>query len=526
LRSTRYKKIINCRLVNSREHSALHDIEIDKGKITNVVRHAKSTLTSSQEDYDAKGNLVIPAFIDCHCHLFALGEKAEEVDLRNCISIEEMLERIRNFVRSSSLPSQNSDRWVFGRGWDQERFEDKRFPNRHDIDAGVGRFPAVMTRVCGHIAVANTLAMKFFESRGNLQKFDRALVPKESSGNPSGIIKENALASCWLEIPKPSISQLEKHFLLGQAEALRYGLCAVHCILDNFDQLRAIIRLDKEKRIELKLLSFLPIDALPYIEKMSPRRRKEILKGLHYHVLGFKIFTDGSLGARTAALSEDYSDDQGNSGILNYSDDKLVDYAKRVKRLGMILATHAIGDRAVEQTVRCFAEAGIRKRHGFRIEHASIIRHDLFGLFSNVIISIQPMFSASDFWINERIGEDGSRRLAYPFKTLREHALLVVGGSDSPVESIDPLTGIGAATSNRINTIESLPLKNALELYTKCAAKLSPLTKNSGIISKGRDCDIVVFKADHWTEVENLSVEQLFIDGVAIPSLQRLIASE
>ncbi len=518
MNSGRLRRIINCRLVNDRKDNILHDIWINNnGKISSISRHPKSTPASSQRDYDAKGNLVLPAFIDCHCHLFALGEKREEVDLRNCSSIEEMLERIGNFAHLLSLSrSRNAERWVFGRGWDQERFQEKRLPNRHDLDSAVDAFPAIMTRVCGHIAVANTAALKFFETRGNFQKFDHELVPRETLGNPTGIIKENALNSCWSEIPKPSISQLQMQFLRGQSEALRFGLSSIHCILDGFDQLYAIKLLDKKRKVKLKLSLFLPIDVLGDVERMPQTGRKQILKGLRYQVIGFKVFTDGSLGARTAALSEDYSDDPGNSGTLNYSDDKLVDYAKRVKRLGMTLATHAIGDRAVEQTVRCYMKAGIKKSDAFRIEHASIVRCELLDLLSDVILSVQPMFSTSDFWINGRIGRDRSKRIAYPFKALRKQASLVVGGSDAPVESIDPVTGIRAAMNNRVDPSESLTLKDALELYTECAAVLSPLTKNSGIIRKGKDCNLVVIKPNYLTDFENPNVKQLFIDGKTI----------
>jgi predicted amidohydrolase YtcJ len=513
MKSQRYRWIVNCRL-HDRPENNLYHIEIKKGKISYIQRSIKSKNNHGPKNYNANGRLVLPAFIDCHCHLFVLAKKYQEVDLSGSKSIHELQERIRNFVPSTSKYG-GFESWIFGRGWDQEKFEEKRYPTRHDIDSAVNRFPAIMTRVCGHIAVANTSALEFFKERGNLSKFDSDLVPKDSFGQPTGIIKERALSSCWSEIPKPSISQLEKQFMKAQREALRFGLYSVHCILNDVDQLSAIQRLDKRGKIRLKLNLLLPIDTLSQVEKMNSDERKKFLRGLHYQVLGFKIFTDGSLGARTAALSKDYADDPGNMGMLNYPDEKLIEYARRVKDLGLIAATHAIGDRAVEQTLRCYARAGIKKTDGFRVEHASIVRLDLLRSLSGAILSVQPMFSTSDFWITERIGRDRSARLAYPFKTLRDYTL-IVGGSDSPVESLDPVSGIRAAIRNRTDESESLSVDESLELYTKNAAVLSPLTKNSGVIGKGKNCDVVVVKSATLRDIETLSVHQLFIDGIAI----------
>lgn len=514
LKSDFESRIVNCRLYNQVKAEYLYDIVVKRGKISKIVRHVNRIPRASSMDYDAQGNLILPAFIDCHCHLFSLGEQSEEVDLRNCTSVDEMLQRIKSFVQSIR-PSKRAHSWLFGRGWDQDRFSEKRLPTKHDLDSVENTLPMVMTRVCGHIAVVNSAALNYFESRGVFTHLDSNLVPIESTGLPNGVIKEVALARCWSVIPRQTVLQLESQYLRAQAEALKYGLSGAHCILDNFDELETIRRLDKKRKIKLKLSLFLSIDELDRVEKMPSSRRKEIFIGDSYRVIGFKLFTDGSLGARTAALSQDYSDDPGNKGLLNYPDDIVTEYAKRVKNLGLILATHAIGDRAVEQTINGYIKAKIRKKDGFRIEHCSIVRPELLPRLSRAILSIQPMFAISDYWLKDRIGRSSMRRTGYSFKTLKKHTL-VVGGSDAPVESINPLTGISAAINNRSDPDESLSMSEALDLYTRKAAMLSPLTKNSGAIKKGRNCDLVIVDSSDFTNIERLKVKQLYINGIPI----------
>ncbi|MDH2901440.1 MAG: amidohydrolase, partial [archaeon] len=501
--------IRNCRILSPSGKTRIVDLASSHGKIVSIAR-SRIDHRKKLNEYNAKGKLVLPAFTDCHCHLFSLAEQASEVQLRDCKSIREMQNRIEEYIRTQS-PSQKSG-WIYGRGWDQDLFAERRLPSKTDLDAITDVTPIVMTRICGHIAVMNSKALDFFVKKGAFLNLSEELVPRDARGEFSGIVEETALTNCWARIPKPSLEDLQRLFLKGQSEALHYGLSGVHCILDDLDQLDAIRKLDTKGKIKLRVGLFLPIYALQTIEQTKVNQRKNLLIGKKVRVIGFKLFADGSLGARTAALNQDYSDDPGNKGVLNYSDDQIIDYAKRAKRLNLVLASHAIGDRAVEQVAKAYKKAAVTSKDHFRIEHCSIVRPQEISNLSGIVLSVQPMFATSDFWLNKRIGNSKSKRVGYIFRTLARKNVLL-GGSDAPVESINPLTGIAAAIDNQANPKESLSIIQAIQIYTKNAAKLSPFTQSSGTIEVGKECNVVVLDVDNLASIAKSRVTDLFIEG-------------
>jgi predicted amidohydrolase YtcJ len=503
----------NCRILWKPNGTKIVDIGISKGKIISIRKSRAVPKKGTGAGYDAEGKIVLPSFIDCHCHLFSLAEQDEEIDLRGSKSIEEMQDRIRKYMLVKA-PVATQD-WVFGRGWDQDLFKEKRFPSKEDLDSVVDSIPLVLTRICGHIAVMNSRALEFFKSKGAFSGTSNELVPLDIGDNFIGIVKENALTNCWRALPKVKIEHLERLFLKAQTQALHFGLSGVHCILNDLDQLDAIRRLALAGKLRLRLTLFLPIDSIGKVERMRSRQRSRFLRGKSFQVAGFKLFADGSLGARTAALNEDYSDDPGNKGILNYAEEQIIDYAKRAKKLDLILATHAIGDKAVEQVARAYKKAGISPKDHFRIEHCSVVRLQKIRDLSGIILSVQPMFAVSDFWLKNRIGGLSSKRVGYCLRTLSKRNLLI-GGSDAPVESLNPLTGIRAALHNIADPRESLSLLKAIEMYTKGAAIASKLTRKSGSIGIGRSCDVVVLNVKDPSTIPESQVVDLFIDGKRI----------
>lgn len=513
------KIISNCLIINGSGQLERCDIHISKGEIKRLDRSmfAVSRPGQAHEKIDAEGRIVLPGFVDCHCHLFSLAESFEEVNLIGASSIKEMQERIRAF----SEGRRSKVKWILGRGWDQEKLSERRFPSRHDLDAASPDSNVIMTRICGHVAVLNSRAIEFFTARGALGKdAPDALVPRETPGAPSGIVKESELTKCWSLLPKQRSGDLERLFLRAQEEALRFGLTGVHCILDNLDQLHAIRKLDRLGKVMLKLSLFIPIGSLPEIESMTRLERMSLFHGKRFRVLGFKAFADGSLGARTAALTEDYSDEPGNKGVLYYSDREMKDYAKRVKKLGLVLATHAIGDRAVEQTLRAYEDAGIVRADGFRIEHCSILTPALLNRLSRVVVCVQPSFATSDYWLRERIGNKRSLRFGYGFRSL-SRVTLVVGSSDAPVESLSPLDGIASAISNHADQTESLSINEAIKLYTVARAGISPVTNGSGLMQEGSACDVVMLESSRISDIPTSRVIRTFIDGVEMKPRRR-----
>lgn len=453
---------------------------------------------------DAKGNLVLPGLIDCHSHLFSLAEKEDEVDLRDCKSISEMQERIAQFLSRKQL---GKAEWILGRGWDQDLFEEKRIPSKEDIDKVLPDNPSVMTRICGHIAVVNSKAL---ESLKFLSRQPEELVPRAGE-SPIGIVKEGALDKIWKAVPSLTRNQLATSMERVLKQALQFGMVAAHCILSSNwkEELAAIRILDKEGKLEIALSFFLPTEAIDEVEKMTKKER-DLLNGQSFCVLGFKAFADGSLGARTAALIIPYSDDPNNSGILLYTEEELAAIAKRVKKLRMILATHAIGDRAVEQVLNAYRKACIKEKDNFRIEHCSVVNKRFLRRLSGVILSVQPSFATSDYWIPNRLGS-AEERIAYPLKTLNKLAL-IVGGSDSPVEDLNPLKGICSATQNPLS-IERLDLKQAVHIYSSNTANLSPLTRRYGRIAAGFQSNLIVLDTSDREQFCKAKPQQILHKG-------------
>jgi predicted amidohydrolase YtcJ len=267
----------------------------------------------------------------------------------------------------------------------------------------------------------------------------------------------------------------------------------------------------------VKLSLLLPVSAIEELERGAidegEKESDTLLHGSNHAVIGFKLFSDGSLGARTAALLDPYSDDPGNRGILYLGREKIAEIAARVKKLGLVLATHAIGDRAIQEVVEGYRLARVKKSDGFRIEHCSVMNQRQIRSLGEVTVSIQPSFATSDYWIKERLGRNRKKRVAYPLKSLlRVKGHYLIGGSDAPVESLNPLRGVLSATRNPLSG-ESLSLREGLSIYTSSASDKSPLTRLGGVISRRRDCDLVILDCVEERHLCSSKVSALFLGG-------------
>jgi predicted amidohydrolase YtcJ len=244
--------------------------------------------------------------------------------------------------------------------------------------------------------------------------------------------------------------------------------------------------------------------------------------GNHMVKIGFvKIFADGSLGARTAALNEPYSDKPDTNGVMRYTQNELNRLIFKAHKAGLQLGVHAIGDRAVEAVLKAF-EAALkrvpRKNHRHRIEHCSVLNPKLIKRMKRITIiaSVQPHFVFSDFWVTDRLGK-ARARWVYPFKTLMQEGLVCAAGSDCPVEPISPLLGIWAATTRKNYPEESLMVEEALKMYTMNAAYASFDEKHKGTIEKGKLADLTLLSDNprgvSKEKIKDVSVKMVIVDG-------------
>lgn len=490
-------------------------VAVRNGKIVAVGSNGeiRRYIGEKTEVVDAEGKMVIPGLVDCHVHMTGFGQFLEAVDLRDAVSIKEMQRRLKE--RAEKSPEGG---WILGGRWDQERFAEKRYPTRWDLDAAVEDKPVFLVRVCGHVGVANSRALELAGITKETAIQGGKVELDEASGEPNGILRENALEIVWKTVPRPNVKDLELTCLRACEMAVQAGLTCVHWILGSAEELRIIQKLYLEKKLPLRVYLGVPVMFLDEVVTLGLATGfgSDMVK------IGFvKILADGSLGGRTAALKEPYADDPETSGMMLYTQRELNRLILKAHESGLQLAVHAIGDRAMESVLEAFEEAlrkKPRKDHRHRIEHCSVVTPDMISRMKRLglIASVQPHFVVSDFWVVDRLGRTRARWV-YPFNSLMKEGLTVVAGSDSPVEPINPILGIWAAASRKDFTEESLRVEDALKAYSVNAAYASFDEEKRGTIEAGKYADLAILSDNLLkvppSEIKNVKVEMAIVDG-------------
>jgi len=462
---------------------------------------------------DAKNNTVVPGLNECHAHMVSFGQSLQNLDLRDAKSIPEIQSRLRKYAEKNS-----EKKWILGGRWDQEKFAEKRYPTRWDLDAAVSDRPVFLIRVCGHIGVANSKALQIAGIIGKtLIQGEKANAGAHNEKH-DGLLRENALGPVWHAVPKPSQIELEQACILACKKAVEAGLTCVHWIAGSAQEIDVIHRLYSSKILPLRIILGIPVGGLDSLTKSGIRTGF----GNEFVKIGFiKILSDGSLGARTAALAEPYSDKPDTCGMMLYKEEKLSELVEESHKAGLQLAIHAIGDRAVEVVLNAYEKALKKypsKNHRHRIEHASVLNPNLIRRMKRLrlIASVQPHFVASDFWLVDRVGE-ARACWVYPLKTLMHEGITVVSGSDCPVEPISPILGIWAATTRKIVPQENLTVEEALKTYTSNAAFASFDEDKRGTIEPGKLADLTILSNDPFSvtpsSIKQIKVRMTIVNG-------------
>ncbi len=475
---------------------------------------------------NGRGRIVLPGLIDCHNHLIHYGVLLNKLNLRGVQSIEELKSQVRKRA-AQTLPAA----WIQGRGWDQDRLREKRYPDRFDLDEASGENPVALTRICGHILVANSLALRTAGITESTPDPPGGVIDRNpATGEPTGILRENATDLLWSAVPSPSEPEYEKAALAAMKDANRVGLTSVHCIINTAEELRVLQKLRNSGRLTVRFY------VLIQAENLDAFRMLGLQTGFGddwVRVGSLKVFADGSLGARTAAVNAPYNDDPSTSGIAIYSQEKLNNVATAAQNSGLQLAVHAIGDRAVSMALEAIKSAlknagreqsASRNPLRHRIEHASVLNPDLIcGIAeAGVVASVQPHFVVSDYWVEDRLGSERAR-YTYPFKSLIRAGVRTVGSSDCPVEPLSPLLGVQAAVERSgKNPEQKLSITEALGLYTREAAYASFEEDIKGTIETGKLADLVMLSRDprkvRTTRIGAVKVEMTIVGGEIVYS--------
>ncbi len=453
--------------------------------------------------HDLHGKTVVPGFHDCHLHLLWFGKLLTGlVDLAGAQSIDEILSRASTFASRTTG-------WIRGFGFDQDKLAERRFPTRIDLDRISITRPIILSRVCGHAAVANSAAIAL------LTREERA-----QGDAASGLYTESAIRAFYDRIPEADDETLERALLAACDAALRTGITSVQTMLDTPDQLKVYTRLkNRMGRLPIRVV------AMPPEAAAETLFRHGIVTGFGDEWLrlgGAKFFSDGSLGARTALLSAPYADDPSAIGQRIYPDRSLHDRVRAVAAMGFQIVVHAIGDQALRETIDAIEGAldgadNCTARH--RIEHASVCPPEQLERLAKLEIAttLQPQFVTSDVWTGERLGA-ARRGWAYPFASMVRAGVPVGLSSDCPVEKLDAFACLAAAIGrHEWSPDETLTPLEALRGYTLGSAYCGRRERELGSLAVGKHADFVLLSDDPRSipagEIRKMRAERVFVAG-------------
>lgn len=454
---------------------------------------------------DLQGRLLVPGFNDAHIHFYEGGARLSGVQLRDARSEAELRERIGQFA--SKLPKGT---WITGGDWDHENFSPVRLPTRWLIDPVTAEHPVFVSRLDGHMGLANSLALKLAGITRETPDPPGGLIVRDQKGEPTGVLKDTAMDAVWRVIPPPGPTEIEKAVRAAMRHANRHGITSVHDVSASPEVLAVYQKLQASGELTVRIYGLQPLQSWQRLAAVGIRAGFGSDK---LRIGGLKGFADGSLGSGTAWFFEPYLDEPGNRGLPSgdlVSPERMREDLRGADAAGLQLAIHAIGDRAnsvvLEQFEAVVKANGPRDRR-LRIEHAQHLRpQDMARLARlGVIASMQPYHAIDDGrWAERRIGLERAKS-TYAFRSLLDVGVRLAFGSDWFVAPIDPIQGIYAAVTRR--TLdgkhpdgwipqERIRVAQAIAAYTLGGAYASFEEKQKGSIEPGKAADLVALSED------------------------------
>ena len=472
---------------------------IDDGKVVSLNPNPNNADTV----IDGQGNYLLPGLIDAHGHLLGLGANLLEVNLRDSTSAEDAVKSVQEYVFAN--PNQA---WITGRGWNQELWSDKAFPTAADLDSAIKNKPVWLTRVDGHAGWANSKALELAGITPDTPSPAGGLIAKDSEGNLTGIVIDNAMALIEKHIPKADATVYSNQLNAAGQHLLSLGITSMHDA--GVDQ--SVYEFYLAQAAQSKL----PLRVYAMLSATDPNLKMMLGNGIvrssddMLFVRSVKAYGDGALGSRGAALIKPYSDAPRTHGLLLTQPEDMDELYTTVLGSGFQLNYHAIGDRANRLALDAFERTfktidADHLRH--RIEHAQVINVDDIKRFValGILPSMQPTHATSD--MNMAVARIGKNRMAgaYAWKTLLESGIALPLGSDFPVELANPFYGLHAAVTrqNRENQPvkgwyehEALTIEQAFKGFTLDAAYGGHMEDTIGSLEPGKWADFILVDQD------------------------------
>lgn len=448
--------------------------------------------TSSHiERIDLSGKTLMPAFIDAHMHLVHVGLKQTgfAIDLSETTSLSETLEVVREVVKD-----RGDGGWIRGRGWDEMNWSEKRYITREELDQIAPNQPAVLTRVCGHLLVANSRALEHVSITAGPDEFDPEL----------GLLRERAVEQ-FSSQTKPTLADIEAAMIAGCRLANSLGITSLHDYV-GADYIRAYQNLRKRGELTLRITMH-PFEHL--LDEMAALGFQTGFGDETLRLGGIKFFTDGSVGARNAAFFEPYLDED-TVGKLNYERAALNERARKAHEAGFQLSIHAIGDRAIDAALQAIEAAGAKAGDRPRIEHLELPTQEQFDRMKarGVIASMQPNFvqwSGPDGLYEVRLGAERDAHID-PHRDVLENGVKLCFGSDGM--PMDPLFGIHSAV-NAPHAGQRVSVEEALLAYTLGGAYAGFMENEVGTLEVGKRADLVVLSLDPRDRFERIDAIEI-----------------
>ena len=508
--------IVNSEIYTANENNQIaKSIAVKDGKIIEVSSENLVSKYEANEILDANGKTILPGFIDSHCHFYNLGLDQQVVDLRGTTSFEEIIERLI----ASDLNNQSDV--ILGRGWDQNDWDNKQFPVNTELNKVFKNKLVVLERIDGHAYIVNDNALELAGIDQNTLVRGGLVLLKDNK--PTGVLIDAPMSMVDKVLPEKSIREKVNALKQAQEISFSYGLTTVSDAGLSTEIINVIDSLHKSDELKIKIY------AMVSVSKKNIQRLKEtgIIKTPKLNVRSFKVYGDGALGSRGAALKKPYCDDPHNYGFLRTDIKDLKYYANEIAGMGFQMNTHAIGDSTVSVLLKEYQKVlNDIEDPRWRIEHSQVVDLNEFELYNDKILpSVQPTHATSDmYWAYDRLGKriDG----AYAFKDLLSQSKRIALGTDFPVEKVNPFhtfyssierKDLNGYPENGFQIENALTREETLKGMTIWGAYFNFEEDEKGTIEKGKSADFIIIDQNimkiEADKIPNTKVLKTFVDG-------------
>ncbi len=502
----------NVRTMNPRQPFA-EAVAIKENKIFKVgtTQEIKKLSGKSTKVINLKRKTVIPGLIDTHIHLADFSRCLMWLDLTTAQSIKELQNLLKEKAKQTP-----AGKWIVGRGWNENDFKEKRLLTLKDFDAVSPDNPVILYHGSAYVCAANTKALTMAGVTNQTTAPSGGTIDKTATGELTGIFRGTATNLVWQAMAEPTLKELTDATALACHQIVQAGITSIDWIIHSENELNLIQLLHEQEKLPIRVNVIIPYELLKNASKF---RSTDLLR---LRLGGAIIFTDGYIDSKTAALMHPYSDNPDNSGKMMCTQQELASWVEQVLALGLQPVIHAMGDKAIDTALNVTEKSSKKVR--LRIEQAALLNNELVKRLKaqDIVVSVQPKMVPTEFtvWLaTEHLGVERAKWL-HPFKTLLNAGVRVVGGSDCPMEPLNPFLGMQEAVNRESYPEQRLTVEEALRMYTLDAAYCSSEETIKGSIEEGKLADITVLSNDPSLvppfKIQDIKPEMIIIDGKII----------